>query len=89
LLAYLVGENHLQLTRFQETSFGRVKMSKVGIFYTLLDFIFNSRKLFFPTVFKVDEAASIETLKNISDWFKTGHNVAVKKTPKPAPNSIF
>lgn len=28
-------------------------------------------------VFKVDEAASMDTLKSISEWFKTGHNVAV------------
>lgn len=32
----------------------------------------------FLIVFKVDEAASIDTLKSISDWFKTGHNVAVR-----------
>jgi hypothetical protein len=31
------------------------------------------------SVFKVDDAASIETLKSISEWFKTGHNVAVRK----------
>jgi DNA polymerase III delta prime subunit len=28
-------------------------------------------------VFKVEEAASTETLKNVTEWFNTQHNVAV------------
>lgn len=34
----------------------------------------------FVSVIKVDDAADNETLEGISDWFKTGHNVAVMQS---------
>lgn len=32
---------------------------------------------FISSVFSVDEAATIATLQDVTEWFKTGHNVAV------------
>lgn len=75
LLALAAEENRLLLTRYQETCFGKARMWKVSgagfhseiwlwIFYAFL-------------VFKTDGAASAETLTTVSEWFNTGHNVAV------------
>lgn len=77
-LAPAAEENRWLLIRYRETCFGKARMWKVSGAADLLCPIW--LWIFNVVVFKTDDGASTETLNTVSEWFNTGHNVAVSFT---------